>query len=150
MSTARKIQHISCRSVRRTKQDRFIETFWWEAEEWAIVAALKRIVLDGEAVILGVDGIADFNALHSRLHDHEEQFCALYPRRRRRSISGASSTPPHDGAPAPLARRQRVFSSTPLSAPRSGQTYSRPPPVGWVSRVCIGSGRIKPAERGIG
>jgi hypothetical protein len=27
-----------------------------------------RFVLDGEAVILGDDGIADFNALHSRLH----------------------------------------------------------------------------------
>jgi ATP-dependent DNA ligase len=26
----------------------------------------KRFVLDGEAVILGVDGISDFNALHSR------------------------------------------------------------------------------------
>jgi ATP-dependent DNA ligase len=36
-----------------------------------------RFVLDGEAVILGVDGIADFNALHSRLHDHEVQFCAF-------------------------------------------------------------------------
>jgi bifunctional non-homologous end joining protein LigD len=34
-------------------------------------------VLDGEAVILSVDGIADFNALHSRLHDHEVQFCAF-------------------------------------------------------------------------
>jgi ATP-dependent DNA ligase len=37
----------------------------------------KRSVLDGEAVILGVDGIANFNALHSRLHDHEVQFCAF-------------------------------------------------------------------------
>jgi bifunctional non-homologous end joining protein LigD len=37
----------------------------------------KRFMLDGEAVILGVDGIADFNALHSRLHDHEVQFCAF-------------------------------------------------------------------------
>jgi bifunctional non-homologous end joining protein LigD len=26
---------------------------------------------------LGVDGIADFNALHSRKHDHEVQFCAF-------------------------------------------------------------------------
>jgi ATP-dependent DNA ligase len=37
----------------------------------------KRLVLDGEAVILGVDCIADFNALHSRLHDHEVQLCAF-------------------------------------------------------------------------
>ncbi|WP_247494393.1 hypothetical protein [Bradyrhizobium sp. 164] len=26
----------------------------------------KRFVIDGEAVILGLDGISDFNALHSR------------------------------------------------------------------------------------
>jgi bifunctional non-homologous end joining protein LigD len=31
----------------------------------------KRFVLDGEAVVLGIDGISDFNALHSRKHDHE-------------------------------------------------------------------------------
>jgi ATP-dependent DNA ligase len=34
-------------------------------------------VLDGEAVILGVDGISDFNALHSGKHDDEVQFCAF-------------------------------------------------------------------------
>jgi bifunctional non-homologous end joining protein LigD len=33
-------------------------------------------VLDGEAVI-PLDGISDFNALHSRLHDDEVQFCAF-------------------------------------------------------------------------
>jgi bifunctional non-homologous end joining protein LigD len=37
----------------------------------------KQFVLDGEAVILGVDGISDFNALHSRRHDDEVQFCAF-------------------------------------------------------------------------
>jgi ATP-dependent DNA ligase len=31
------------------------------------------IRIDGEAVILGVNGIADFNALHSRQHDEEVQ-----------------------------------------------------------------------------
>jgi bifunctional non-homologous end joining protein LigD len=30
-----------------------------------------------EAVVLGVDGISDFNALHSRKHDGEVQFCAF-------------------------------------------------------------------------
>jgi bifunctional non-homologous end joining protein LigD len=34
-------------------------------------------VLDGEAVILGVDGVSDFNALHSGKHDDEVQFCAF-------------------------------------------------------------------------
>ncbi len=33
-------------------------------------------MLDGEAVVLGLDGIADFNALHSRKHDEEVQFRA--------------------------------------------------------------------------
>jgi hypothetical protein len=28
-------------------------------------------VIDGEAVVLGVDGVADFDALHSRKHDAE-------------------------------------------------------------------------------
>jgi ATP-dependent DNA ligase len=34
-------------------------------------------VLAGDAVILGIDGVSDFNALHSRKHDHEVQFCAF-------------------------------------------------------------------------
>jgi len=48
---------------------------------WIVEAARKvrqkQFVLDGEAVVLGVDGISDFNALHSRKHDHEVQFCAF-------------------------------------------------------------------------
>ena len=42
---------------------------WTKRYPWIVEAALKnrqkRFVLDGEAVILGVDGISDFNALHS-------------------------------------------------------------------------------------
>ncbi|WP_271593802.1 hypothetical protein [Bradyrhizobium sp. CCBAU 65884] len=34
-------------------------------------------MIDGEAVILGVDGVSDFNALHSRKHDHEAQLYAF-------------------------------------------------------------------------
>ena len=38
-------------------------------------AALRNrnssFVIDGEAVLLGVDGRSDFNGLHSRKHDHE-------------------------------------------------------------------------------
>jgi bifunctional non-homologous end joining protein LigD len=44
-------------------------------------AALRNrnasFVLDGEAVLLGVDGISDFNGLHSRKHDDEVQFSAF-------------------------------------------------------------------------
>jgi ATP-dependent DNA ligase len=55
---------------------------WTKRYPWIVEAARKirqqqRFVLDGEAVVLGVDGIADFNALHSRQHDEEVQFCAL-------------------------------------------------------------------------
>jgi len=34
-------------------------------------------VIDGEAVLLGVDGISDFNGLHSRRHDDEVQLYAF-------------------------------------------------------------------------
>ena len=34
-------------------------------------------MIDGEAVVLGVDGVADFDALHSRKHDHEVQLYAF-------------------------------------------------------------------------
>jgi bifunctional non-homologous end joining protein LigD len=44
-------------------------------------AALRNrcssFVLDGEAVLLGVDGRSDFNGLHSREHDDEVQFYAF-------------------------------------------------------------------------
>ena len=34
-------------------------------------------MIDGEAVLLGVDGRSDFNGLHSRQHDHEVEFYAF-------------------------------------------------------------------------
>jgi ATP-dependent DNA ligase len=37
----------------------------------------KHFVIDGEAVILGVDGYSDFNALHSGRHNDEVQLCAF-------------------------------------------------------------------------
>jgi bifunctional non-homologous end joining protein LigD len=50
-------------------------------DTWIIEAALKsrrkQFVIDGEAVILGVDGVSDFNALHSRKQNHEVQLCAF-------------------------------------------------------------------------
>src|SRR5207248_6299035 len=43
---------------------------WTDRYPWIVEAALrnkqKQFVIDGEAVVLGVDGVADFNALHSR------------------------------------------------------------------------------------
>jgi len=44
---------------------------------WIVEAAVKnrhrQFVIDGEAVVFGIDGIPDFNALHSRQHDEEVQ-----------------------------------------------------------------------------
>jgi hypothetical protein len=54
---------------------------WTKRYPWITEAARKvlqkRFVLDGEAVILGVDGISDFYALHSGQHNDEVQFCAF-------------------------------------------------------------------------
>jgi ATP-dependent DNA ligase len=35
------------------------------------------VVIDGEAVLLGVDAISDFNGLHGRKHDREVEFNAF-------------------------------------------------------------------------
>jgi bifunctional non-homologous end joining protein LigD len=46
-----------------------------------VEAALRNrqtsFVIDGEAVLLGVDGVSDFNGLHSRRHDDEVQLYAF-------------------------------------------------------------------------
>jgi len=55
-------------------------TDWTKRYPWIAEAALKNrqkhFVVDG-AVILGIDGISDFNALHSRKHEHEVQLYAF-------------------------------------------------------------------------
>ena len=47
-------------------------TDWTKRYLWIAEAALKirqkRFAMDGEAVVLGVDGISDFNALHVQLY----------------------------------------------------------------------------------
>jgi bifunctional non-homologous end joining protein LigD len=54
---------------------------WTKRFPWIVESALKnrqkQFVIDGEAVILGVDGISDFNALHSGRHNDEVQLCAF-------------------------------------------------------------------------
>jgi bifunctional non-homologous end joining protein LigD len=53
---------------------------WTGRFPWVVAAALKnrtkQFLIDGEAVFLGVDGVLDFNALHSGKHN-EEQFYAF-------------------------------------------------------------------------
>ena len=54
---------------------------WTKRFPWIVEAALKnrqkQFVIDGEAVILGVDGVSDFNALHSGKHNDEVQLYAF-------------------------------------------------------------------------
>jgi ATP-dependent DNA ligase len=54
---------------------------WTKRYPWIVQAALKnrhkQFVIDGEAVILGVDGYSDFNALHAGRHNEEVQLCAF-------------------------------------------------------------------------
>jgi ATP-dependent DNA ligase len=54
---------------------------WTKRYPWIVEAALKnkqkQFVIDGEAVVLGVSGVADFNALHSRKHNDEVQLYAF-------------------------------------------------------------------------
>jgi ATP-dependent DNA ligase len=54
---------------------------WTRRFPWIVETARKirktQFVIDGEAVVLGVDGISDFNALHSRKHDREVQLYAF-------------------------------------------------------------------------
>jgi bifunctional non-homologous end joining protein LigD len=50
---------------------------WSKRFPWIVEAALKnrykQFVIDGEAVVLGVDGVSDFEALHSGKHNNEVQ-----------------------------------------------------------------------------
>jgi bifunctional non-homologous end joining protein LigD len=54
---------------------------WTHRFPWIVETARKnrhqQFVVDGEAVLLGVDGISDFNGLHSRQHDDEVQLYAF-------------------------------------------------------------------------
>lgn len=54
---------------------------WTDRYPWIVESALRnrqqQFVIDGEAVVLGVDGVSDFSALHSRKHDAEVQLYAF-------------------------------------------------------------------------
>jgi bifunctional non-homologous end joining protein LigD len=54
---------------------------WTGRYPWIAESALKirrrHFVIDGEAVVLGVDGVSDFDALHSRKHDEEVRLYAF-------------------------------------------------------------------------
>jgi len=54
---------------------------WTDRYPMIVEAALRNrtgsFVVDGEAVLLGVDGVSDFDGLHSRKHDDEVQLYAF-------------------------------------------------------------------------
>ena len=54
---------------------------WSGRYPWIVESALKnrtrQFVIDGEAVVLGVDGVSDFDALYSRQHDEQVQLYAF-------------------------------------------------------------------------
>jgi bifunctional non-homologous end joining protein LigD len=54
---------------------------WTKRYPWIVESALKNrqkhFIIDGEAVILGVDGRSDFDALHSGKHNEEVQLYAF-------------------------------------------------------------------------
>jgi bifunctional non-homologous end joining protein LigD len=54
---------------------------WTHRYPFIIESALRNrhtsFVIDGEAVLLGIDGVSDFNGLHSRQHDKEVQLYAF-------------------------------------------------------------------------
>jgi bifunctional non-homologous end joining protein LigD len=54
---------------------------WADRYPWIVETALKlrpkQFAIDGEAVVLGPEGMSDFEALHSRKHDGEVQLYAF-------------------------------------------------------------------------
>jgi len=80
------IKHDGYRLIVQREAER-VRLFTRNGHDWSehypriVEAALRdrnsSFVLDGEAVLLGVDGVSDFNGLHSRKHDHEVEFYAF-------------------------------------------------------------------------
>jgi ATP-dependent DNA ligase len=96
--------------------------------EAALRNRMSPYVIDGEAVLLGVDGRSDFNGLHSRKHNDEVQFYAFDVL----AMQGEDlrQLPLHlrkNNLARLLARRiDGIFSPT-LNKARSGLTYSGTP-----------------------
>src|ERR1700712_957995 len=80
------IKHDGYRLIVQKDQKR-VRLFTRNGHDWTqrypliVEAALRNrsssFVIDGEAVLLGVDGISDFDGLHSRRHNGEVQFYAF-------------------------------------------------------------------------
>ena len=72
--------------------------------EAALRIKVDRFVVDGEAVLLGVDGVSDFEGLHSRKFDHEAQFYAFDMLSQRRGRFAVATALSPQGRPRPTAQ----------------------------------------------
>ena len=54
---------------------------WTDRYPWIVESALKnrqkQFVIDGDAVVLGVDGVSEFDAMHSGKQNHQVQLYAF-------------------------------------------------------------------------
>jgi ATP-dependent DNA ligase len=78
------IKHDGYRLIVHRDQKRvrlFTRNGWTDRHPLIVEAALRNrstsFMIDGEAVLLGVDGMSDFDGLHSRQHDDEVQLYAF-------------------------------------------------------------------------
>jgi ATP-dependent DNA ligase len=111
---------------------------WTDHYPWIVESALKnrhrQFVIDGEAVVLGVDGVADFDALHSGRHNDEVQLYAFDclaldgDDLRRLPLSMRKTN-----LDRLLARRPDGIFVAPFEQGEIGRSYSAPP-VAWGSK----------------
>ena len=81
------IKHDGYRLIVQKTINKRVRLFTRNGHDWTdrypliVEAALRNrsasFVIDGEAVLLGVDGVSDFDGLHSRQHDEEVQLYAF-------------------------------------------------------------------------
>jgi hypothetical protein len=105
---------------------------WTDRYSLIVEAALRNratsFVIDGEAVLLGVDGLSDFDGLHSRQHDDDATRCLRRPDAGRRRPSQAAAVDAQDQPRPATGATGRRASSFPISSKaRSGRTcFARP------------------------
>ena len=110
-------------------------------------------MLDGEAVILSVDGVSDFNALQSGKHDAEVQFCAFdILAEGGDDLRKLSLHLRKTNLERLLARRPEGIFVNPFERGEIGSTSSAPPAEwilkGWSQSTA--TGRIRRVDHGTG
>ncbi|MCS3898452.1 hypothetical protein M2171_007585 [Bradyrhizobium japonicum USDA 38] len=130
---------------------------WTKRYPWIVEAALKnreqQFVIDGEAVVLGIDGASNFNALHSRKHDDEVQLYAFDVL----GLAARTCGSCHSPCASPIWRGCCAVGRTAYSSRRSKRAQSAltcsAPRAAWASRAWSRSaaiGAMAPAARKTG